>query len=569
MLNSQYENTVSRLLYIGVPATSLFLITSAVTDPVNATKFFFLGGVGFSALLLVLTRGLSFVWNAHKVAVIFTGLFVLFSISSVVQSNSPLSQNLYGVYGRNTGFLTYFFLCGIFLSALGLSRINSYNRIFLGLFFTGVANVLYCGWVVFFGEIISWSNPYGNILGFFGNPNFIGAFLGIWISATTGYFLFSNMSTTKKLALLALLLLAIYEVYKSRAVQGVVVTAAGLAVVLFFVIRSKAKSDIPTFIYSILVIIAGTGAGLGALQKGPLAEVVYKTSVSLRGAYWHAGLEMGLRFPFSGVGMDAYGDWYRRSRSVYSATVLPGPNTVSNSAHNVVIDIFAYGGFPLLISYLGILILGFSAIVKGIRSSRSYDPVFVAIVVAWSGYQLQSIISINQVGLVVWGWLLTGLLISYVRVRQSAANISTSDKPSVNHRATRTSKNGQFISSPLIAGIGIGVGLVLSAPPISADMAWTKSTRSGNFLEVQKALTPSYLHPSDSNRLVQFVGILEQNNLSDQAREYALKAVKFNPDNVDSWFALYSVRNSSQSEKDLALKNMRKLDPNNPNYLAR
>lgn len=569
MFNSQYENTVSRLLSFGIPATSLFLITSAVTDPVNATKFFLLGGVGFSSLLLVLTRGFSLIWSEHKVPVILTGLFVLFSISSVFQSDSPFSQNLYGVYGRNTGFFTYFFLCGIFLSALSLSRANSYNRIFLGLFFTGVANVLYCGWVVFFGEIISWSNPYGNILGFFGNPNFIGAFLGIWISASVGYFLFSNVSNLKRIGIIALILLALYEVNKSHAVQGVVVTASGLAIVLFFFIRSKTKSELPVIIYSGSVLVLGTIAGLGALQKGPLADIVYKTSVSLRGAYWHAGLEMGMRFPFSGVGMDAYGDWYRRSRSVYSATVLPGPNTVSNSAHNVVIDIFAYGGFPLLISYLGILILGFIAIIKGIRSSRSYDPVFVALVVAWSGYQLQSLISINQVGLVVWGWLITGLLISYIRVRHSVTDTSNSEKAISNRRGFDTKKSSQFISSPLIAGIGMVVGFVLAAPPISADMAWVKSTKTGNFLEVQKALTPSYLHPSDSNRLVQFIGILEQNNLSDQAREYALKAVKFNPDNVDSWYALYSVRNSSQAEKDLALQNMRKLDPNNPNYLAR
>ena len=569
MYNGQYENAISRLLYIGVPATSLFLITNTVTDPVNATKFFILGGVGFSALILALTRGLPLIWNAHKGAIIFASLFVVFSISSVLQSDSPLTQNLYGVYGRNTGFLTYLFLCGVFLGALSLSRVNSYSRVFLGLFVTGVINVLYCGWVVFFGEIISWSNPYGNILGFFGNPNFIGAFLGIWISATVGYFILSKINMARKVSLFALLLLAVYEVYKSHAVQGVVVTAAGLSIVLFFVIRSKTNSNVPTYIYSTFVVIAGVTAGLGALQKGPLADIVYKTSVSLRGAYWHAGLDMGFRVPFSGVGMDAYGDWYRRSRSVYSATVLPGPNTVSNSAHNVVIDIFAYGGFPLLISYLGILFLGVIAIIKGIRSSRSYDPIFVALVVAWSGYQLQSLISINQIGLVVWGWVLTGLLISYVRVRKIATENVNSEKAPMNARGNRVNKSSNFVSNPLIAGIGVVIGLVLSAPPISADMAWVKSTKSGNFLEVQKALTPTYLHPSDSNRLVQFIGILEQNNLSDQAREYALKAVRFNPYNVDSWYALYSVRNSSQSEKDLALKNMRKLDPNNPNYLAR
>jgi hypothetical protein len=33
--------------------------------------------------------------------------------------------------------------------------------------------------------------------------------------------------------------------------------------------------------------------------------------------------------------------------------LLPGPKTITNASHNVVIDFFAYGGFPLLIAYLG------------------------------------------------------------------------------------------------------------------------------------------------------------------------------------------------------------------------
>ena len=569
MLNVKYEQTVSKLLYLGIPLTSLFLITGSVTDPVNATKLLILGGVGFACLLLFLTRGFPFVWRAHGLAVVFAVLFLLAAISAVLQSDSPFTQNMYGVYGRNTGFLTYFFLLGIFLGALSISKVDSYHRVFYGLFTTGVVNVLYCGWVIFFGEVISWNNPYGNILGFFGNPNFIGAFLGIWISATSGYFLLAKIGIAKRFALASLLLLAAFEVYKSRAVQGVVVTAAGLALVLFFVIRSRTKSDLPAAIYSFFVIAVGITAGLGALQKGPLAEIIYKTSVSLRGAYWQAGLEMGLRFPLSGVGMDAYGDWYRRTRSVYSATVLPGPNTVTNSAHNVVIDIFAYGGFPLLIAYLGLLVIGFMSIVTRLRKSREYDPIFVALVVAWAGYQLQSIISINQIGLVVWGWVLTGLLISYNRVQDLEFSAMNPEKNSNSKVGNKSQHSSSVISSPLIAGIGVVVGLVLAAPPLSADRAWVKSTNSGNFLEVQKALTPGYFQPSDSNRLVQFVGILEQNKLVEQAREFALKAVEFNPDNADSWFALYSVQMSTQLEKDRALKNMRRLDPNNPNYLDR
>ena len=104
---------------------------------------------------------------------------------------------------------------------------------------------------------------------------------------------------------------------------------------------------------------------------------------------------------------------------------------------------------------------------------------------------------------------------------------------------------------------------------MSADMAWVKATRSGNFTEVQKALEPSYLHPRSSERLVNAISIMESSKLYDQAREYALIATAYNPDSFDSWSALYSVQNSTVEEKALAFKNMKRLDPRNPDVTAR
>ncbi len=560
MLNVNSEKTLTQLLALGVPAVSMFILTGSVSDPVNVTKFLLLGGIGTACLALIFLKAFSLLARTQRVPLILSGFFISFSFIAVVFSQSPLSQNIYGVYGRNTGFLTYLFLVGIFLAATLLNKEESFKKLFFGLFFTGLVNVIYCGWVVFFGDFVGWQNPYGNILGLFGNPNFIGAFLGIWISATIAYFIFSKTTLWIKLAVAALLLLGFYEVYKSRAVQGVVVSAAGIATVLFYWVRSRSKKNSLLVAYTIPVLGFGVVALFGALQKGPLAEIVYKTSVSLRGAYWNAGIQTGLSNPFTGAGMDAYGDWFRRSRTEYNATVLPGPSTVTNSAHNVVLDIFSYGGFPLLISYLGILFLGAWAIIKNLRRTREFNPLFVALSVAWIGYQLQSIISINQIGLAVWGWVLTGALVAY------ESRFSREDNKSevATKSARRNRTSSETFSSPLVAGLGVVTGLILAAPPISGDMAWFKATNSGNFVEVEKSLEPGYLHPQDSSRLVNMVSILENSKLYDQALQYALRAIEFNPENFDSWSALYSVQRSTPEQKSLALENMRRLDPHNP-----
>jgi O-antigen ligase len=569
MKQTQYETTMAKLLALGVPLVSLALITGSVTDPVNVPKFLMLGGLGVGSLSLFLLRGFYVAAKVSNPTVIAAISFLAFSTLSLVLSKLPLAQNLYGVYGRNTGFLTYLFLVAILLGALTLNKSESFTWLYRALFITGAINVIYCGWVVFFGDFIGWNNPYGNILGLFGNPNFIGAFLGIWISATSGYLLGKPMKIWSRVGISFLLILALYEVYKSHAVQGVVVTAAGLATVGFFYIRSKTSTWVPVGVYSFGIVSFGLTALLGALQKGPLAQYVYKTSVSLRGSYWNAGLETGLNHPWTGVGMDGYGDWYRRSRSVHAATVMPGPDTVSNSAHNVVIDIFSYGGFPLLFSYLALLLLGALSIIKGLRRTKTYDPIFVALSVAWIGYQLQSIISINQIGLAVWGWVLTGALIAYEGYKSKGFDKNHVDSGSQGTRAKGRNSKNEVITSPLIAGLGVVLGLIVACPPISADMAWYKSTNSGNFVEVKKALTPSYLHPRSSERLVNVIGILENSQLFEQAHEYAQIAVRYNPDNFDSWLALYSVKNSTTEEKALSLENLKRLDPNNPDVTKR
>jgi tetratricopeptide (TPR) repeat protein len=209
------------------------------------------------------------------------------------------------------------------------------------------------------------------------------------------------------------------------------------------------------------------------------------------------------------------------------------------------------------------------AIFRGLRRTRNYDPIFVGLSVAWIGYQLQSLISINQIGLAVWGWVLTGALVAYEATQRRHSSSQIIEESTKQIKRSVKSKQSEVISSPLIAGLGLVVGLIIACPPISADMAWSKATNTGNLVEVEKALEPSYLHPQSSERLVNVVALLENSKLFDKAREYALKATEYNPQNFDSWNALFSVKNSTPAEKELALKNMKRLDPNNPDVTKR
>jgi hypothetical protein len=79
---------------------------------------------------------------------------------------------------------------------------------------------------------------------------------------------------------------------------------------------------------------------------------------------------------------------------------------------------------------------------------------------------------------------------------------------------------------------------------------------------------PGFLNPPNSNKYASAVELLENSKLNDLALKYAKIAVEFNPDHFDSWKILYLISKSSPEDKALALENMKRLDPNNPNVLG-
>jgi O-antigen ligase len=566
MISSVAEKTLAKLLGLGSAFIAVFVITGTVTDPVNVPKLFALGGVSVAAVTIAFSRGWKILWQESRAIVILSILFLLGSANAIIASDGPFVQNFYGVYGRNTGFLTYFLLLLVLLATLTLRRESSFRWLIRGLLISGGVNVLYCLWAIQFGDFIPWNNPYGEILGTFGNPNFIGAFLGIFTSVLIAYSLRPGVTWYLRAGILSLFLVSLYEIIQSSAIQGRVVAAGGLAIIGFYYIRSRFKGNLIAIIYSVGIMAAGAIALLGALQIGPLTKYIYKTSVSLRGEYWQAGWNMALDKPFTGVGFDTYGDWYRSARDT-QALILPGPKVTTNAAHNVPFDVLAFGGWPLFIVYILILAITVTSIIKHTLSNRKFDPVFVSLLVGWICYQVQSIISINQIGLAIWGWLFGGALVAYVKAASSGSSNSKNESGSTLKRK-QVKKTESVFSAQLLGSIGAVVGLIIACPPYSADSKWRSALSSSNIQKVEEALTPGYLNPANSYKYTYAVQLLENNKLYDLAYKYGKIAIEFNPNNFDSWRIFYILSKATPEEKANALAQMKRLDPNNPDVLA-
>lgn len=554
---------IGQIIVLGVPFISILVVTGVVTEPVNATKLAAMVTLALPILLLMITRARKQLLSVNFAIVTLSALFLTASVVAIVASASPLTQNVYGVYGRSTGFLAYFGFIVFMLGTATLNQVHYFNWILKGFLFTGFVNVAYCAWVIAFGDFIGWNNPYKAILGLFGNPNFIGAFLGMFFVAIVAVILEPKLGFKWRILGISLLPITFYEILKSRAIQGLVVTTGGLALVGLVYLWFRKVKRIWIILYSFAFLVLATTAILGALQKGPFS-FVYKRSVSFRGTYWESGIWMGLHKPFTGVGMDSYGDWYRRARPPRALTDTPGIETVTNAAHNVFFDLFSYGGFPLFLSYLAILGLGIRSILRVLRRRTEYDATFVSIALVWTCYQVQSIISINQIGLAIWGWVFTGALIGYERVTRGIIESESSKSKKSPKLFPKELNPNEVISSNLLAGIGLALGLMIAIPPVSSDMKWWDALQTRSLAQIENSLTPSYFNPSNSQKYVQAVDLFKNNNLPDLALKYSRAAVKFNPEDFTSWYQLYLLSNSTVAEKEEAVKNMKRLDPLNP-----
>jgi hypothetical protein len=532
-----------------------------VTDPVNVNKLLALGLLSCSSIAILTLTSYRFILTQHKFLILALVGFLLASINSIIQSNSPITQQLYGVYGRNNGFLLYLFLLLIFIATLSVGKISTSKNVVYSLVIAGGVNIIYCGWVLAFGDFVGWTNPYGNILGTLGNPNFIGAFLGMFSSVLVTLALANYRNLKIFLLITTALAITTFEIIKSNAIQGRVLLIVGLAINGFFFIRSRFKTQIPAFVFSVISALGGFAGLLGALQIGPLAKIIYKDSVSLRGEYWNAGLNMAKTHLFSGVGFDSYGDWYRLSRRE-SSLVRPGVETVSNTAHNVVIDIFAFGGLPLLVSYLAMIGIVSVSIIRCTLRNREFDFIFVSLVGAWLCFQLQSLISINQIGLAVWGWVLGAAIISYERIRRIAI-----DPEPAKSKSIKSTSSG-VISPNLRAGVALVLGALVAVPPFAADVKWRTAQLSMDATKIEAVLSPSYFNPPATNKYLQIVGAFEQSDLTDLAHKYAVEAVNYNSQSYESWRLFTLIRGATPEEQQFALSKMKELDPKNPNIVS-
>jgi hypothetical protein len=336
---------------------------------------------------------------------------------------------------------------------------------------------------------------------------------------------------------------------------------AGLFALIFLAIRNyKGKlSLLYSGVYFIVLLMSLTAGIFGLLNKGPLSPLLFQQSLVFRTDYIHAGWEMTLEKPIFGVGLDSYGDWYREARGEIS-TLRMGVDRISNSAHNIFLDISSNGGVVLGLTFIAILIFALISAIRYARAQNNFDPYFSALASVWFAYQIQALVSINQLGVGIWGWLLSGALIGYGQIAnaESIQGGTSGDKL----KASKSFKGAQLSAKDSMAALGgFVLGLIVMAPPLSADIAYRSANLTGDINKISIAINRIGSTQFHKELALDFA---MRNNKEIETGAFAKNLVSEYPRNFFAWRVLSVLTASSPIERQKALLRARALDPFNP-----
>jgi O-antigen ligase len=395
-------------LVSGVALTTLYFQTN-LADPFNSPKMWiiFLLSAWLSGYLVTYRRVLIEV-SAVKLTFYLALFFVLSALVATTFSDNILIS-VFGDTQRRNGFVSYLSLAFITVAAAVFFRAGNAKRIFHMAYLVGTISVFYAILQTNGQDFVKWNNPYNSIIGTVGNPNFAAAVMAIMGVLILASLLNSDFNLYLRIFGLVVAALLLIVIYLSDARQGLLSYILGGGVFLIIYLFGKNKRiGLASLSAGILIFIFGI---LGMLQVGPLERFLYKPSVSVRGYYWRAGMAMFKDHPFLGVGMDRYGAYFKQYREV-GYPLSYGFDITSSNAHNTFIQLFATGGVFLGLSYL--IFNGFvmwRAII-GLRKLTGNSKMLLAgIFSAWIAFHAQSLVSIDNIGISIWGWVLGGAII--------------------------------------------------------------------------------------------------------------------------------------------------------------
>ena len=556
----QEKKRLTILIGLLGPITTLIVSPFMNLDPINPSKLLVVSTIAGGCLGIILGIRSTILQNYSKRTLLLLLSFPFFALVAFIVSNSNKEQQFFGVYGRNSGLLSYLALF-VVLFASGLVNGKKLGYLVLiGLRYTSILMLGYCLIQIAKLDPVKWSAfaPFGTL----GNVNFSSAFLGLSAVAVGLHALSQKLTLSQKFLLAVYLLTSLFVIFKTGSIQGSLVLFLGYWVALtsWIYIRKKTLTFMLWLFASLLLFYFSV---LGFLQRGPLSTLLYQETNTFRFDYWHAGVKMIEKQPLLGHGFETYGDLYTQERGLISA-LRTGLGRTSNSAHNIFLDIGVNGGIVLLFALLAIFAIALMNSIQYLRKlhkKQEVDFVFLGLFAFWVAYMAQALISINQIGIGVWAWIITGILLGWKNLiveadESPSRKVKVESKTSLSKNSASQKHMGALsaIFGLIFTTVGFSAGYI----PVSTDAAFRKASDNASLNEMIDASNAFGANNYFSSRTVQAA---IQSNYPDQALQLTEKMIREFPEDSYAWKIRGQLGNASPSERERALKKILELDP--------
>ncbi len=512
---SKYDSKFPILLGVVLLLCTTFILPNTNFDPISLPKFSALvlgSGVLFSVAFLGLNLTIKewFFSDIYSRLIFF--LWIVFAINLVLNSYA-LTERFIGVSGRNFGAITYACLGVVYFTSLKWRTEKVISQVLNFLLISSLIVSTYFVLQLYSKDPFVFQEYYGAPSSTLGNPNFVSSFAAMSVIAFW-FPLLSKFSRPRTCLAVMGSILSIFVIAKTQSIQGIFILFGSLFVFIFvFLCRWRLRVGI---CFGVIFGIVAVVSFLGLIGVGKLGPNLAQETMLQRFGYWRAAIRMGLSSPLSGHGIESFGDFYREYRDLSAFSQRGGQ--VADSAHNLFLDLFAGGGFPLLLIVAALLIVPGLVSVKNLIGNNKINLNEVAILWIWSSFSIQSLISVNQIGISVWGWTSSGIL---------AAGGLRKIKPESRREKTERSVT---LNVAVLSLILTPIILCTSLIPLRNDAKFLSALRTQDPKTVFEA---TLNFPKDSKRLFYVASVFSTNGLPNLSKAIAEEGVKFNPRNFE------------------------------------
>jgi len=541
--NKQSKNMFNSLVINIFPFASILITPFYTFESVNLPKFsvlVILGCIGFIFIMSNFKNILFYLPFLSKILVL--GFLITYFIV-FVSSDSPIEQQLFGRDNRRNGLITYLCLITTFILFHTLQFEKYKRKIVHRIALSGIFITLYSLLQLFNLDPFKWDATTLFFFSTLGNPNFLSAFIAVSTIPILILIVFKLNKYPKFVITVVVLLVLMFLlnlIYRTYSYQGFIslFISVGIFILVYLFFKKKFfyfYTSSLTFGFFAILALAGT------LNKGPLATILYKASVTSRGDFFRSAVNAGNNNLIQGLGFDSFGDNYLYYRDSVAANRSNAEFT--DSAHNYFLDMYAMQGLFGLIFYLFLTLLTLFCFIR-IFKRDGYDVLTLGIFSSWIAIQIQSLVSPINILFLIFNFSISGFICG------------------TNLRTNKVLENKNFSFSIIL---GFLISLIIIIPLNQRENLILTANQTSSI--------PNYLialekYPRSTIAYARAINLFNENGLNELALNLSKQAIEFNNKTHNAYAIILVSPLTTESEKKIAYDRLMQLDPLNPQLLG-